>query len=210
MDGLLTPLQHVLFHLAGVDVTWVEIFGFGTGALCVYLVVIQNIWNWPIGIANNAFFLLLFLDSGLYADSALQIAFALLSVYGWYQWLTRGPQTNDLPVRRSRATETAAQAAAALTGTIAVSLILARFTDSTVPVWDGAVLALSLVATYGQALKLIESWWVWIAVDAISVPLYAVKGLYLTAFLYAGFLALCVMGLRAWTAELRHPAVLAR
>jgi nicotinamide mononucleotide transporter len=71
-----------------------------------------------------------------------------------------------------------------------------------VPLWDAAVLCLSLAATYGQARKLLESWWTWIAVDVLSVPLYVVRGLYPTAALYAVFLALCVCGLRAWSREL--------
>ena len=38
-----------------------ETLGFVTGAACVYLVVKENIWNFPLGIANNIFFLVLFL-----------------------------------------------------------------------------------------------------------------------------------------------------
>ena len=34
----------------------VEVAGFVTGALCVWLVARQNPWNWPIGIANNIAF----------------------------------------------------------------------------------------------------------------------------------------------------------
>lgn len=49
-----------------------EILGFVTGALCVWLLVRQNIWNWPIGIANNLFFIVLFYRTGLYADMGLQ------------------------------------------------------------------------------------------------------------------------------------------
>jgi nicotinamide mononucleotide transporter len=203
MDAVLEPLRHVLFHLGGVDVTWVEVFGFGTGALCVWLVVLRNIWNWPIGIANNLLFLLLFLDSGLYADGSLQIAFAVLGAYGWWRWLGGGTRAGEVPVRHSSGAEVVGQVVAGALGTAGVAWLLTSFTDSTVPVWDGAVLALSLVATYGQALKLVESWWVWIAVDTISVPLYLAKGLYLTAFLYAGFWALCVAGLRTWSHELR-------
>src|SRR6266516_4575419 len=101
LDSLLAPFQHELFGLWGVDVTWVEVLGFSTGAACVWLVVVQNIWNWPVGIANNAFFLLLFLGSGLYADASLQVAFAVLGGYGWWCWLRGGPRVNDLPVRRS-------------------------------------------------------------------------------------------------------------
>jgi nicotinamide mononucleotide transporter len=43
----------------------VEILGFVTGALCVWLLARQNIWNWPIGIANNIFYIVVFLKSGL-------------------------------------------------------------------------------------------------------------------------------------------------
>jgi nicotinamide mononucleotide transporter len=82
--------------------------------------------------------------------------------------------------------------------------VLGAATDSTVPLPDAFVLAGSLVATWGQARKIIEQWWVWIAVDVVSIPLYASKGLWLTAVLYTGFLALCVDGLRRWTRELRR------
>lgn len=53
--------------------SWVEVFGFITGAACVWLLVKENLWNWPVGIVNNLFFLVLFFRSGLYADSGLQV-----------------------------------------------------------------------------------------------------------------------------------------
>ena len=39
---------------------------------------------------------------------------------------------------------------------------------------------------------------VWFVVDCIAVPLYASKGLYLTAAVYAFFLVLVVMGWMRW------------
>lgn len=78
---------------------------------------------------------------------------------------------------------------------------LTRFTDSTVPAWDGATTALSLAATYGQCRKLLESWWIWILADLIYMPLYIYKGLRLTALLYFVFLLLCLFGLRSWLKE---------
>ncbi|MET1073579.1 MAG: nicotinamide mononucleotide transporter family protein, partial [Umezawaea sp.] len=68
---------------------------------------------------------------------------------------------------------------------------------------------LSLLATWGQTRKKVESWWLWIAADVIYVPLYAYKDLWLTAILYLGFIALCVLGLRSWSRDLRREAVIA-
>ena len=84
---------------------------------------------------------------------------------------------------------------------------LARFTDSTVPGWDGLTTALSLAATYGQARKLLESWWLWILADLVYIPLYIYKGLVLTSVLYFVFLLLCVFGLREWTRNLTAEAL---
>ena len=61
--------------------------GFVTGALCVWLLARENIWNWPIGIANNIFYIVVFLKSGLYGDSGLQVVYIVLAAYGWWTWL---------------------------------------------------------------------------------------------------------------------------
>ncbi|MFF8269997.1 nicotinamide riboside transporter PnuC [Streptomyces sp. NPDC016562] len=190
--------------------SWTEVLGFVPGALCVWLVARQHIANWPIGIANNVFFIVLFTQAGLYADAGLQIVFIALAAYGWWSWTHGGGPgtTGALPVRRTTRTEWAALAAAGAVGVLALTLLLSRATDSTVPFWDALTTGLSLAATYGQCRKLVESWWLWIAADLIYIPLYAYKGLHLTALLYVGFLALCVAGLLGWRRTL--PAAGAR
>jgi nicotinamide mononucleotide transporter len=197
VDPVLTFLQ----GRALGPMTWAELVGDLTGVACVCLVARQHLLNWPLGLANNAFFFLLFWWSKLYGDAVLQLVFAALGVYGWWTW-THGEGRAALPVRRTRAAEWCALVPATAAGTAVAAAWLARHTDSPVPVWDAAVLALSLAATYGQAKKLVESWWLWIAVDVLSVPLYVVRGLFPTAALYAVFLALCVAGLRSWAGEL--------
>jgi nicotinamide mononucleotide transporter len=197
------PLQQPLFTLLGTPVSWTEVLGFGSGALCVWLVARQHLANWPVGIANNLFFILLFTQAGLYADAALQIVFITLAAYGWWTWTHGGgPGTDRLPVRRTTRTEWAWLLAAGVVGTAAVTLLLDRATDSTVPFWDALTTALSLMATYGQCRKRLESWWLWIAADLVYIPLYAHKELYLTSLLYLGFLTLCVLGLRNWSRDL--------
>ena len=67
----------------------IEIFGFVTGVVNVWLLARQNIWNWPVGIANNLAYLILFATSGLYGDSGLQFVYIVLAIYGWWLWLHR-------------------------------------------------------------------------------------------------------------------------
>ena len=64
-------------------VKWTELLGFVTGAICVWLQVKENVWNWPAGIANNIFYVVVFWRSGLYADSLLQWFYISISIYGW-------------------------------------------------------------------------------------------------------------------------------
>ncbi|MFJ3928149.1 nicotinamide riboside transporter PnuC [Streptomyces sp. NPDC090022] len=187
--------------------TWTEVLGFATGAVCVWLVARQHIANWPIGIANNVFFIVLFTQAGLYADAGLQIVFIALAAYGWWTWTHGGGpgSTDALPVRRTSRAEWFWLSSAGAVGTAALALLLDRATDSTVPFWDALTTGLSLMATYGQCRKRVESWWLWIAADVVYIPLYVSKGLLLTALLYVGFLALCVVGLRSWRRDLAAP-----
>jgi nicotinamide mononucleotide transporter len=183
-------------------VSWLEAWGALTGLLCVWLLARQNIWTWPIGLTNNLLFMVLFWRSRLYADSILQVIFAALGGYGWYHWLQVPVPGAELSVRRTTRAEWVVLFAATTLGHAAAYWGLTRHTDSPVPFWDSAVLALSLAATYGQARKLLESWIVWIVVDVISVPLYISSGLYLTSGLYFLFLCLCVSGYLNWRADL--------
>ncbi|WP_367129950.1 nicotinamide riboside transporter PnuC [Saccharothrix sp. HUAS TT1] len=204
LDVILWPFNTTAFSFAGAATSWGEVAGFVTGALCVWLVARQNAWNWPIGILNNLAFLLLFATSGLYADSGLQVVYVVLALYGWWAWLRGGAEHSPLPVSRTTRAQWWWLLAAGVVGTLVLVWVLTTFSDSTVPWADSTTTALSLLATWGQTRKKVECWWLWIAADVIYVPLYAYKDLWLTAILYVGFMALCVLGLRNWTNALRE------
>src|ERR1700691_5415644 len=122
----------------------VEMLGFITGALCVWLLARQNIWNWPIGIANNIFYVVVFLKSGLFGDAGLQVVYIVLAAYGWWIWAFPDTTQSELPVART----TKRQWTWLILATAAAALIfrafLAAYTPSTVPGWDGLTTALSL------------------------------------------------------------------
>ncbi|HEX8190583.1 MAG TPA: nicotinamide riboside transporter PnuC [Pyrinomonadaceae bacterium] len=174
-----------------------EALGFVTGALCVYLVVRENVWNFPVGIANNVFFLALFAGVRLYGDAALQIIYIALGFQGWYLWLRGGENRTPLRVERASRRLLAGVAAFVVAGTAALTLLFRHVNDSA-PFLDAFTTALSLGAQYLLNRKAVENWWLWIAADVVYVYLYAARGLRLTAVLYLVFLCLCVAGLRSW------------
>ena len=190
----------------GTTTSWAEVLGFASGAVCVWLVARQSTWNWPIGIANNLVWILLFYAAGLFADSALQLVYIALAVAGWIRWI-RGRAGNPLPVTGTSPEEWRWLAGTGIVGTAALTVLLHTATSSTVPFWDAVTTALSLLATWGQVNKRWESWLLWIAADLVYVPLYLHKGLTLTALLYVGFLVLCVRGLLEWRRSSGLPAL---
>ncbi|MFI5492108.1 nicotinamide riboside transporter PnuC [Actinoplanes sp. NPDC051859] len=193
-------LNSPAFTAFGVGTTWAELLGFGTGLLTVGLLVIRHILNWPIGILNVLLLMVVFWTAGLYADAALQIVYVILGLYGWWAW---HHDRTELKVRATTRAEWIWLIVAGALATLGLWLFLDRLTGSTVPLADALTTALSLLATYGQTRKLVESWWIWITADLIYIPLYAYKDLWLTSILYIAFLTLCILGLRAWRANLR-------
>ena len=101
-----------------------ETLGFVSGAWCVWLTVLANIWNWPIGIANSAFYLVVFLNVRLFADMSLQIVYIVLGFLGWYWWLRGGERHDKLSVRRVGAVEAVAVGLAVAGATAGMARLL--------------------------------------------------------------------------------------
>jgi nicotinamide mononucleotide transporter len=202
LANLVAPLNQVVFNIGNDAVSWAELLGFATGALCVWLTVRARVSNFPVGVANSAFFLVLFAAARLWADSALQIVYIVLGFIGWWQWL-RGPTTANLRVARATRTTLIWCVAFVVVGTYFLTLILNAAHDAA-SFWDALTTCLSLAAQWLLNTKRVETWLFWMAADVIYIPLYLSKGLDLTAIVYGLFLCMCVVGLRAWWATYLH------
>lgn len=174
-----------------------EVFGFVSGAACVWLAVRNNIWNWPVGIVNNVLFVVLFLGARLYADTGLQVAYIAISIVGWWIWLRGGVNRTQKPISTTGLNEWMVIAACVAAATWGMTVYLRQIGD-TAPFLDAATTAVSLAAQWLMARRAIENWLLWLAVDVVYVPLYFVKALPLTALLYVVFFAMSARGLCDW------------
>ena len=178
-----------------------------TGAVSVWLSVRQNIWSWPTAIVNVVLYAIVFYDARLYADTGLQVVYAVLSVYGWYEWLYGGEGRTVLRVTRTSPRIAAVLTLIAAAGSALLGTLLHRATDAALPFMDSFLSSTSLVAQWMMTKKLLENWLVWIAVDVLYVGMFLFKGLYLTAGLYAVFLALAVRGYLDWRRSMTAPVL---
>ncbi len=197
LGRLVAPLNQVSLQLWNQPVTWAELLGFVTGGACVWLTVRSLVANFPVGIANCAFFLVLFASARLWADAVLQVVFVVLGFLGWWKWLHGGEQRTPLVVVRASRSGLAACVGFVILGTVGLTLLLRAAHDSA-PFWDALTTCLSLAAQWLLNTKKVETWWFWAVADCIYIPLYVSKGLYLTGLVYVLFLTMCIAGARAW------------
>jgi nicotinamide mononucleotide transporter len=196
----LQPLFTTAFTALGAPVTWLELVAFILALAMVLLNIRVDPLAWPLAIASSLLYGLLFWNSRLYGEAGLQILFAIVAVWGWWQWL-RGTADDGaalrvswLPARKRWALLVALALAWPATG-----LFLRSYTDTDVPWWDAFPTAASVIGQWLLGRKHVENWAVWLVVNVVSVALFAYKGLWLTVLLYVAFIALSVQGWRAWT-----------
>jgi nicotinamide mononucleotide transporter len=167
-------------------------------ALAIVLAGRNNIHTWWTGIVGCALFGALFAQNRLYADVALQLFFVITGFYGWWRWL-RGAHGKRLPVTHASRAGVLGTVAAGIAGTVAYGALLHYHTDAYAPFPDSTVLVFSIIGQVLMMQRRVENWGFWLLVNTIAVPLYASRGLYLTAALYAFFWLNAAVSWRRWT-----------
>ena len=201
--GLMVGASAVLVAVVAAGwwaLPWIEVFGFITAGSCVWLMARQHIATWPIGIASNLAYGVLFFDSRLYADMSLQAVFLGLSVIGWWNW-SQARSGGAMAVTSITRLERWLLLPWVIGTTITIREILLAV-NGAAPLLDALTTALSLAAQYLASRKRAENWLLWIIADLIYILLYLSRGLPLTALLYAAFLVMCVVGWRQWRRDL--------
>lgn len=157
----------------------------------------NSVHTWWTGIVGCALFVYVFFIARLYADVTLQIFFIVACVAGWWRWVGRSTRP-ALPVRHAGKTEFLLLAVLAIAAAGGYGWLLHRFTDAYAPFLDSIVLAFSVLGQFLLIDRRVESWWCWLIVNTVAVPLLASRGLYLTSILYVGFWINAVVSLVHW------------
>jgi nicotinamide mononucleotide transporter len=185
---LLIPFQ----RLMPIELSLLETVAVITYAWSVWLLAKNNPLGWWIGLVGTALYGVVFYQAKLYAEVGLQGFYWITSLQAIYIWLRGGQDHREKPVGHISKKGLILTVVLAIISVFALRSFLIAIRGAA-PFWDALTTVMSLVAHLYLMGRLVESWYLWISVDIIYVPLYASRNLYLTSVLYA------IFGLMAWS-----------
>ena len=180
---------------------WMEVLGLVSGLLCVWLLIKENIWTFPIGLFYALITVFIVFQAQLYADVVLNIYYVVVNAYGWYFWRFGGAERRDeqeLKVGLVSKVQVRWLVLIIAFGALLMGWLFVTYTDAELAYADSFTTVASFVAMYLSAKKYLESWYLWFVIDVVQVGLYLYKGIELYALLYLVYLGMAYLGWGAW------------
>lgn len=179
-----------------------EIFANGITTVSIFLAGRNSVHTWWTGIIGCILFACLFAQTQLYADVVLQVFFVATSAIGWWQWL-KGQAGHPLAISRVRLFMLMWMVPLGIIATLVYGGLLHAWTNAYAPFIDSAVLVFSVIAQLLLMQRRLETWMFWLLVNSIAIPLYASRGLHLTAVLYSAYWVNAIVAWFSWRRQMR-------
>lgn len=176
---------------------WLEIAGFLATLVGIWLTTRRLLICWPVVLAADVLYLVVFYRARLFSDALLQIFFVAFTLYGWWHWWRGVREVGEVRVVPLSVRGWVTGLVAGAVGAVLLGWLMVRV-GAALPHLDAALTSYSLVASWWQARKHTANWWLWIAVNLVYIGEYLYKGLLPTAILYLLLVILAVMGLVDW------------
>lgn len=193
----MTELAKLLADALKLITVW-EVIAVVLALAYLVLAIRENIACWLAAIFSTAIYTFLMYQAGLYMESALQLFYIAMAVYGWYSWYQGEGPVHKLAVTSWPLKRHLVPLILILLFTLASGFVLSRYSDAAMPYIDSFTTWGAIVTTWMVAKKIIQNWHYWFIIDSVSVYLYVSRGLWLTAILFVLYLVLIVVGYRQW------------
>ncbi len=174
-------------------------------AALAYLVLAARESNlcWYFAFASTAIYSVLFREVSLLMESALNVYYMAMAVYGWYQWRRGGGDHKGIKIHTLAARGHGRIIGAILVLTLVSGFLLSRYSTAAWPYVDSFTTWASVITTFMVARKILENWLYWIVIDLVSIPLYLSRGMEMTALLFVAYVIIAVIGFFRWQRQYR-------
>ena len=214
--SVLNWLFQAQIHFGSKAILWREVIGNLFGLASAVLGMRRKVWTWPVGIVGNVLLFTVFLgavfhapqNKDLYGQAGRQVLFMTLAIYGWYRWMGKDISgSSKVIVPRWTTVQEKMQILPVTLVCFIASYFILKSLGSWGPMADAWIFTGSALATYGLARGYVEFWLVWVAVDAVGVPLLVKAGYYPSATLYLIYGAFVIWGFVSWIKIARNESV---
>jgi len=199
-------LQNVT--VAAQSMSLLEVTAVAFALTYVLLAVKENVLCWLFAFLSTAIYTALFWNVSLLMESALNVYYMAMAVYGWYQWTRGGANGDDQPHALAVQTMSFKQHALVIVIIMICSLVsgylLTEHSTAARPYVDSFTTWASVVTTYLVTRKFLQNWLYWIVIDTVSIFLYIDRGLNLTALLFVAYVVIAMAGYYKWREHLRN------
>lgn len=201
-------LSDALTYFANTTVT--ELFAVITALAYVIFAARGSLWCWPAAMISTVLYTVIFYDYYLWSDSALQIYYFAMAIYGWYNWHKNKQQKSNISHNLANVENNTIEIishskryhcyAIAILSIISLGLgyVMANYTPTDFPYLDATTTVFALFATYLVTKRVLENWLYWVVTDLASIYLYHAKALNPTAVLFILYVILASVAYVSW------------
>lgn len=173
------------------------------GVAYIVLAMRQSQWCWYAAFGSTAIFSWLFFDVSLLMESALNVYYLAMAVYGWMSWRGEKGSENEqgkstLTVQRWSLSNHVIAIGSVLLVSAASGFLLSENTSAVMPYLDSFTTWGAVLTTWMVTRKVLENWLYWVIIDALAIYLYIDRELYLTALLMMVYVVLAMAGYFMW------------
>lgn len=170
------------------------------------LAIKESLWCWPAAFVSTLIYSILFFDASLLMDSALNIFYLVMAIYGWYSWKYGNikARDKDLEINSYGLAKNLKIIAILIIISLGLGYIMANYTSADFAYLDTFTTVFAVFSTYMLTKKVLENWIYWVVIDSVSIYIYINKGFYLTAILFALYTILAIVAYKKWENEYKN------
>lgn len=180
------------------------------GVFSIYFGIKEKPFFWILATINAILFVYVYFQAKMYAVMLLQLYYITVGIYGFYYWIKGQKKENVKKVLITRISKRYAINSSILFILIyfLITFILKKFTNSPIPFGDSLISTASIFAVFFMMKKYIESWYIWIVSDVITIFILFSQNLYGAATLQSIYFIFAIIGLIEWKKSLKSQEIL--
>ena len=182
------------------NLNWITVCAASFGILYIILAAKENIWCWLAASISVCLYMYINYDLGYYSQSALQIFYLFMAIYGYVMW-------NKLDPERIKEWSAKKHLFIIFIGaiiTFIIGFILTEYVkNSEQSLLDSLTTVFSVFACYMVAKKVLGNWLYWIVIDSIVIYLYYIQGEFILALQFLVYIIIAIFGYFSWIQRMK-------